>query len=54
MSQYGQSVSNIILSKGIFLAISQFSCVFKEQPFTPIYKSSSINALSSSNVPLNE
>jgi hypothetical protein len=54
MSQYGQSVSNIILSNGIYFAISQFSYVFKEQPFTPMYKSNSMKAFNSSNVPLNE
>lgn len=54
MSQYGQSVSSIIRSSGIYFAISQFSNVFKEHPFIPINKSNSIKAFNSSYVPLNE
>ena len=35
----GASVSNKILSTGIALTTSRFSCVFSEHPLTPIYKS---------------
>ena len=52
MSQYGQSVSIIILSSGIVLTTSRFSCVLRLQPFKPIYKSRSMISLTSSVVPV--
>ena len=36
ISQYGESVSIIILSIGMPLTTSRFSVVFREQPFTPV------------------
>lgn len=36
ISQYGESVSIIILSTGMHFTTSRFSGVFREQPFIPI------------------
>ena len=54
ISQYGASVSIIILFRGIFLTISKLISSLREHPFIPMYRSNARIYSISSTVPVNE